>query len=227
MLLAEEQAKLDCNAAVDESIIRQYDERAEAIEELERELDQISQNQQGHLAAMEAIHQAWLPPLEALVRRISESFSRAFRRLGCAGEVHLHTPEREYADFGLRIMVKFRAESSLQQLTVHQQSGGERSVSTMLYLMSLQSMTKCPFRVVDEINQGMDALNERRVFEQVVHCSSEIKSQYFLATPKLLANLPYDDKMRILCVFNGRWIVDHRQWNLGRIIARRREQAGA
>lgn len=30
----------------------------------------------------------------------------------------------------------------------------ERSVSTILYLVSLQDLTNCPFRVVDEINQG-------------------------------------------------------------------------
>jgi len=49
--------------------------------------------------------------------------------------------------------VKFRAENKLKELTSHFQSGGERSVSTMLYLISLQELTKCPFRLVDEINQ--------------------------------------------------------------------------
>ena len=39
--------------------------------------------------------------------------------------------------------------------------GGERSVSTALYMMALQSLTKVPFRCVDEINQGMDEVNER------------------------------------------------------------------
>ena len=49
--------------------------------------------------------------------------------------------------------MKFRAKDSLHVLTPFHQSGGERSVSTMLYLMALQELTKCPFRVVDEINQ--------------------------------------------------------------------------
>ena len=34
------------------------------------------------------------------------------------------------------------------------QSGGEKSVTTALYIMSLQGMTQVPFRCVDEINQG-------------------------------------------------------------------------
>ena len=43
----------------------------------------------------------------------------------------------------------------------------------MLYLISLQNLTKCPFRVVDEINQGMDPKNERKVFKQMVDSASE------------------------------------------------------
>jgi hypothetical protein len=48
-------------------------------------------------------------------------------------------------------MVRFRANEKLQRLTAHHQSGGERSVSTMLYLMALQDQAVCPFRVVDEV----------------------------------------------------------------------------
>ena len=40
-------------------------------------------------------------------------------------------------------------------LTGLRQSGGEKSVSTMLYLVALTGVTVTPFRVVDEINQGM------------------------------------------------------------------------
>lgn len=61
--------------------------------------------------------------------------------------------ENEYDKYGIQIKVKFRAKDSLHVLNPHHQSGGERSVSTMLYLMAIQEMTNCPFRVVDEINQ--------------------------------------------------------------------------
>ena len=47
-----------------------------------------------------------------------------------------------FKDYGIEILVKFRAEEALTVLTPHHQSGGERSVATMLYLMSLQALTK-------------------------------------------------------------------------------------
>lgn len=54
-----------------------------------------------------------------------------------------------------------RESEQLSILDSHRQSGGERAVSTIYYLMAMQSLARAPFRVVDEINQGMDPRNER------------------------------------------------------------------
>jgi len=51
--------------------------------------------------------------------------------------------------------VSFREGEELHVLNEQRQSGGERSVSTMMYLVALTGVTITPFRVVDEINQGM------------------------------------------------------------------------
>ena len=59
----------------------------------------------------------------------------------------------DFHKYGIRIRVKFRAETQLMELNPHRQSGGERSVSTMLYLIALQQVSVNPFRLVDEINQ--------------------------------------------------------------------------
>ena len=40
-----------------------------------------------------------------------------------------------------------------QELTAHHQSGGERSVSTAIFMLALQALTTVPFRCVDELNQ--------------------------------------------------------------------------
>lgn len=104
----------------------------------------------------------------------------------------------------LRLTMAHRENETLQKLDQHRQSGGERAVSTIFYLMSLQSMAQSPFRVVDEINQGMDPRNERLVHERMVEIAcNEHTSQYFLITPKLLASLRYDERMRMLCIASG------------------------
>lgn len=81
-------------------------------------------------------------------------------------------------------------------------------------------MAQSPFRVVDEINQGMDPRNERMVHERMVEIACrEHTSQYFLITPKLLTGLRYDAKMRILCIASGEFMpAEGRKLDLGRCL---------
>jgi structural maintenance of chromosomes protein 5 len=70
--------------------------------------------------------------------------------------------------------------------------------------MALQSLARSPFRVVDEINQGMDPRNERMVHERMVDIAcKEHTSQYFLVTPKLLPGLKYHPRMAVHCIASG------------------------
>jgi chromosome segregation ATPase len=99
------------------------------------------------------------------------------------------------------------SHSENEQLSIldsHRQSGGERAVSTIFYLMALQSLARAPFRVVDEINQGMDPRNERMVHERMVDIAcSDNTSQYFLITPKLLSGLKYHERMAVHTIYSG------------------------
>lgn len=136
-----------------------------------------------------------------------------------------------FEDYGIRIRVKFRDSEPMQDLDAYHQSGGERSVATMVYMLSLQELAHVPFRVVDEINQvcnrtlslspsfsklginfiatlvfcfqGMDEKNERCVFDLISQVSRRNSSQYFLLSPKLLTNLNYTKEMKIHIIFNG------------------------
>ena len=72
--------------------------------------------------------------------------------IGCAGEIRI-TPHEDYEKWAIDILVKFRDSEKLQLLTGQRQSGGERSLTTILYLMSLTEEARAPFSLVDEINQ--------------------------------------------------------------------------
>ncbi|CCD22998.1 DNA repair ATPase SMC5 NDAI_0A08450 [Naumovozyma dairenensis CBS 421] len=146
------------------------------------------------------------PGLDSMISKISKQFALLFNNVGSAGAVNLEKPHR-FADWKVEIMVKFRDNATLKKLDSHTQSGGERAVSTVLYMIALQEFTAAPFRVVDEINQGMDSRNERIVHKAMVeNACAENTSQYFLITPKLLTDLHYHEKMRIHCVMAGSWI---------------------
>ncbi|XP_074217777.1 structural maintenance of chromosomes protein 5 isoform X2 [Camelus bactrianus] len=223
-LLTEERSRASCFTGLNPTVVEEYTKREEEIEQLTEELKIKKVELDKYRENISQVKERWLNPLKELVEKINEKFSNFFSSMQCAGEVDLHTEnEEDYDKYGIRIRVKFRSSTQLHELTPHHQSGGERSVSTMLYLMALQELNRCPFRVVDEINQGMDPINERRVFEMVVNTAcKENTSQYFFITPKLLQNLPYSDKMTVLFVYNGPHMLEPNRWNLKAFQRRRR-----
>ena len=194
-----------------EAVLEDYRARQRQAEEIEAGLVGQERSLGTAVAEIDALRAKWTPKLRRLVDTINENFKRNFAAIGCAGEVRLREdPIGDRVDlWKLEIWVKFRAATDMHILDAHRQSGGERSVSTMLYLISLQELTRAPFRVVDEINQGMDPVNERKIFKRMTDAASKDSTpQTFLLTPKLLNNLKYTEDCTVLCIFNGPWIAD-------------------
>lgn len=131
-------------------------------------------------------------------------------------------------EYELRMKVSFRDNSEVAQLSGHRHSGGERAVSTIMFLMALQGLTSAPFRIVDEINQGMDERNERLVFDRIVQscCGSGAKSQYFLISPKLLQGLRSMDNedTTVLMIWNGAGVMH--KWQLPAMIQALKRKRG-
>ncbi|XP_056455399.1 structural maintenance of chromosomes protein 5 [Gadus chalcogrammus] len=228
-LLNEECSRAEGFTGIRENVVEEYNRREVEIQNLEKELGDQSEALNTYRMNMSEAKERWLNPLRTLICQINERFGEYFRSMQCVGEVDLHSEkEEEYDKYGIRIRVKFHNSTELHELTAHHQSGGERSVSTMLYLMALQELNRCPFRVVDEINQGMDPINERRVFNIVVRTAcKETTSQYFFITPKLLQDLQYAEEMTVLCIHNGPQMLSPGDWDekaFLRRIARRKNR---
>lgn len=135
--------------------------------------------------------------IQEFLAPVNDKFSEMFGRLGFAGQLELATDEQ----WALNIMVGFRAQEEMQRLSSFRQSGGEKSLSTILFLLSLQQCQTTPFRLVDEINQGMDAHNECKVFEILKEMSSQ--SQFFIITPKLVEGLCFAEDTNAIILYGG------------------------
>ncbi|XP_066376413.1 structural maintenance of chromosomes protein 5-like isoform X2 [Miscanthus floridulus] len=202
---------------LNQNVLQEYQNRQHEIESISNKLKDDKGEHEICCSEIETVKGKWLPTLRTLVSKINDTFSRNFQEMAVAGEVSLDEHGLDFDHYGILIKVKFRQTSQLQVLSSHHQSGGERSVSTILYLVSLQDLTNCPFRVVDEINQGMDPINERKMFQQLVRAASQINTpQCFLLTPKLLPDLEYSDACNILNIMNGPWIEEPaKAWSSG------------
>jgi chromosome segregation ATPase len=227
-------ADLELNQGGEQRVIDEFEKREALITTLKERLAASNAKNAEMAALIRETRNLWETRLDELVGVISDQFGENFRRIGCAGSVVVHkanAPDDEvevdlddnednqnqrnpdgngldFANWALHISVKFREAEPLSLLDSHRQSGGERAVSTIFYLMALQSLSKAPFRVVDEINQGMDPRNERMVHGRMVDIAAGGNgesggSQYFLVTPKLLGGLKYRPGMTVLCIVSG------------------------
>eukprot|EP00835_Amoeboradix_gromovi_P005886 NODE_607_length_6164_cov_0.344930.p1 type:complete len:1036 gc:universal NODE_607_length_6164_cov_0.344930:244-3351(+) len=189
--------------------VEQYERRQAEIAHLIEKIDKMTGDAIRNSEAFEAKKAELTNKIHVMVADITDRFRNKMLAIDCHGEIKLNKTENteNIGEWGIDILVKFRKNEKLQNLSAFRQSGGEKSVSTMLYLMSLQGSNNVPFRVVDEINQGMDPRNERLVHQLIVKNACEnTHSQYFMITPKLLTNLLYHEKMQIHYIYTGDWI---------------------
>jgi chromosome segregation ATPase len=212
-------ARLDMMVEGNSGIIRAFEKRKEDIIKTQGKLEEHSASLENTKAQIAEIRAQWEPQLDALVAKISEAFAHNFEQIGCAGEVGVYKDEEDFDKWSIQISVRFREGETLSILNAHRQSGGERAVSTIFYLMAMQDLAQSPFRVVDEINQGMDPRNERMVHERMVDIAcQERTSQYFLVTPKLLTGLKFHPRMKVHIINSGEHVPEAKEgkgtWNL-------------
>lgn len=215
--LEEAESKIN-DIHADPNVQRLYEEKKKELEEAQEDLDDMNTRKERRVSELEQIKEPWLETLKKMIETVDKRFTKYMSELGCVGEVSLKFENDlnfSFKDYGVEIKVSFRANVAPSVLSSRVQSGGERSVSTIMYLMAMQDMMVSPFRCVDEINQGLDDRNERLVFKRIVENSCQPPGpegptdhcgQYWLITPKLLPNLNDMEvaAMNVVCIFNGK-----------------------
>lgn len=197
----------EIDASVDnEGLLVHYNRLMQEVDSDKLELEQLQYAFDNAQESLISRSTEWKTRVSSISDKINRSFSEYMKKLQYEGEVDLrdHGTIDQYA---MQMKVSFRNNSKLADLDGNRHSGGERAVSTIMYLMALQELTSAPFRVVDEINQGMDERNERLVFDRIVDscCGDEKNPQYFLVSPKLLQGLRRMENkdVTVLLILNG------------------------
>ena len=158
----------EIEASVDNpEVLRRYEELKQEAEKAQTELSRVESKLENYQETYRQRIEEWKRNVQQIAEKLNISFKEFMEALQYRGEVNMIETDM-IANYEMQLKVCFRAESNMVELSGQRHSGGERAVSTVMYLMALQEMTSAPFRVVDEINQGMDERNERLVFDRIV-----------------------------------------------------------
>uniref|UniRef100_G1NMM1 Structural maintenance of chromosomes protein 6 n=1 Tax=Meleagris gallopavo TaxID=9103 RepID=G1NMM1_MELGA len=132
--------------------------------------------------------------LRLLSLRCKLYFDHLLRIRGCSGRILF-----DHKNETLSITVQPGEEDRAAPNNVRSLSGGERSFSTVCFILSLWSITESPFRCLDEFDVYMDMLNRRIAMDMILKVAdSQCHRQFILLTPQSMSFLPVSSRIRIL-----------------------------
>ena len=79
----------------------------------------------------------WINGVQDLVEKVNDKFGSMMADLGYNGQISLSqgANETDFSSYGIKIQVRFRNEEQMQELSKGTQSGGEKSVTTAVYMV--------------------------------------------------------------------------------------------
>ncbi|KAF9762967.1 Structural maintenance of chromosomes protein 5 [Nosema granulosis] len=189
---------------VNEEAKAEYEDKKIQLDRITADLSKMLKNKKKYEEEVRRKRSFLIKAIKDLVEKINKEFENLFAQINCRGQLEFyHKEEENVRNWKLNILVKFREKENLEVLSSFRQSGGEKSVSTILYLLALQKIDKAPFRLVDEINQGMDKHNEKSILNILFEmCKTEDSTQFFIISPKLVEGLAYNESMKVIILFS-------------------------
>jgi chromosome segregation protein len=177
--MVEEQLKLYSN--VSEGVEEIYSSYAELFEKLRNKAEEVLNNKKRIQEELKNRQKSWSSILKNFLKELSEEYNFILSFLGGKGEVKLIN-EYDIEKAGLEVSVGFkgRAPKPLDSLT---QSGGERSVALIAFLLALQRRVPAPFRAIDEFDVHMDPKNREVITELIASSWRNRREQYLVITP--------------------------------------------
>ncbi|NXP25346.1 SMC6 protein, partial [Scytalopus superciliaris] len=134
--------------------------------------------------------------LSILSMRCKLSFEKLLHIRACSGKILF-----DHKNETLSITVQSGEEDKASLTDLRSLSGGERTFSTVCYILSLWNITDSPFRCLDEFDVYMDMLNRRIAVDMILERADfQQYRQFILFTPQSISFLPTSPHIRILCL---------------------------
>jgi structural maintenance of chromosomes protein 5 len=156
------------------------------LEGLKGKLQELQDNKKLMLKELEERKKAWKNAVQNLIDEVAPIYQQVLSTVGATGAIRLDEGD-SVAEAGLQLLVGFKgAEPSI--LDPYTQSGGERSVALVAFMLSLQSRIISPLRAMDEFDIHMDPRNREAIFKMILaQGKKNPNSQHIVITPSIIS----------------------------------------
>ena len=162
-----------------------YNDYTGNIEELKVKLAQLQDNKKSMLSELGSRKGVWRHAIQDLVEATDPAYQTVLSAADASGFIKFEEGD-DIEEAGIDLYVGFRggAPTTLDPFT---QSGGERSVALMAFILSLQGRIVSPMRAMDEFDIHMDPKNREAMFKMILSQMRQREtSQYLVITPSIL-----------------------------------------
>jgi chromosome segregation protein len=160
------------------NIFESYSSR---YEELKVKLEQVSENKKAVFSELEERKKIWWEGMHKVLETVNPVCQEILKELNAFGYVRL-IDEEDFEKTGLELLIGFRGTTPAV-LDAYTLSGGEKSTSTIAFLLALQRLSPSPIVAVDEFDVHMDPVNREKIFESISKKAKTDKKQYVMITP--------------------------------------------
>jgi len=179
MAIAAVEEQLRPLAHISEEVEKMYSSYVGLVKDLREKAELVAKNREEVLRELAKRFDMWKSVVENFLTQLSDRYSVILNSIGASGTARL-VEARDIEKAGLALLVSFKGgkPTPLDGLT---QSGGERSVALMAFLLALQQHIRSPFRAIDEFDVHLDPRNREMVSDLIVSSFKETKDEQYLA----------------------------------------------
>ncbi|XP_040921027.1 structural maintenance of chromosomes protein 6 isoform X2 [Toxotes jaculatrix] len=177
-----------------EEVVRQYHEALENYKNLAQQMKNLSSFIKCLDGVMNHRLQVYAELRRFLSARCKYYFDSMLAQRGYTGSMSF-----DHKNETLSISVQPGQGNKADLSDMRSLSGGERSFSTVCFVLSLWAITEAPFRCLDEFDVYMDMVNRRISMDMMLKVAAGQRyRQFIFLTPQSMGTLPESKIIRIL-----------------------------
>ncbi|MHB8633146.1 MAG: chromosome segregation protein SMC [Thermoplasmatota archaeon] len=163
--LRNQEAALDRLGPVNMTALEQYEGQSKRQEELRTETARLEAQKADLIRLVAEIQTKKKAALMEVFVAINTSFGQVYEQISLGGKAHLEL-EHEEDPFQGGLVIKAQPPGK-KVLRIDALSGGEKSLTSMAFIFSLQRYDPSPFYYFDEVDQNLDAVNSELLAKMI------------------------------------------------------------
>uniref|UniRef100_A0A3Q3ATS2 Structural maintenance of chromosomes protein 6 n=1 Tax=Kryptolebias marmoratus TaxID=37003 RepID=A0A3Q3ATS2_KRYMA len=177
-----------------EEVVRQYREALESYKNMSQQMKNLNSFIKSLDSVMSHRLQVYTDLRKFLSARCKYYFDSMLAQRGYSGRMTF-----DHKNETLTISVQPGQGNKADLSDMRSLSGGERSFSTVCFVLSLWAITEAPFRCLDEFDVYMDMINRRISMDMMLKVADGQRyRQFIFLTPQNMSSLPVSNILRIL-----------------------------